>query len=100
MSIDKNFGRKWSVHVLRYSEIPKKIARDLGWQTLKLGDGVIQVAATAAQTRWWYVGVLISLWLFQFPVFLFAAQPKEFFSNRLKKLEQRGHQCVELRGNT
>jgi hypothetical protein len=30
-----------------------------------------------------YVGVLISLWLF-----LFAAQPKEFFLDGLKKLEQ------------
>jgi hypothetical protein len=30
-----------------------------------------------------YVGVLISIWLF-----LFAAQPKEFFLDRLKKLEQ------------
>jgi hypothetical protein len=40
-----------------------------------------------------YVGVLISLWLF-----LFAAQPKEFFLDGLKKLEQRSHKCVELRG--
>jgi hypothetical protein len=44
-----------------------------------------------------YVGVLISLWLFQFPVFLFAAQPKEFFLDWLKKLEL-SHKCVELRG--
>jgi hypothetical protein len=36
--------------------------------------------------------VLISLWLF-----LFAAQPKEFFLDGLKKLEQRSHKCVELR---
>jgi hypothetical protein len=40
-----------------------------------------------------YVWVLISLWLF-----LFAAQPKEFFLDELKKLEQRSHKCVELRG--
>jgi hypothetical protein len=40
-----------------------------------------------------YVGVLISLWLFLFP-----AQPKEFFFDGLKKLEQRSHKCVELRG--
>jgi hypothetical protein len=40
-----------------------------------------------------YVGVLINLWLF-----LFAAQPKEFFLDELKKLEQRSHKCVELRG--
>jgi hypothetical protein len=40
-----------------------------------------------------YVGVLISLWLF-----LFAAQPKEFFLGGLKKLEQRSHKGVELRG--
>jgi hypothetical protein len=40
-----------------------------------------------------YVGVLIS-----FSLFLFAAQPKEFFLDGLKKLEQRSHKCVELRG--
>jgi hypothetical protein len=34
-----------------------------------------------------------------FPIFLLAAQPKEFFLNGLKKLEQRSHKCVELRGN-
>jgi hypothetical protein len=33
-----------------------------------------------------------------FPVFLFATQPKEFFFDGLKKLEQRSHKCVELRG--
>jgi hypothetical protein len=44
-----------------------------------------------------YVGVLRSLWLFIFPIFLFAAQPKEFFLDGLKKLEQRRHKCVELR---
>jgi hypothetical protein len=31
------------------------------------------------------------------PIFLFAAQPKEFFLDRLKKLEQRSRKCVELR---
>jgi hypothetical protein len=41
----------------------------------------------------YYVGVLISLWLF-----LFAAQPKKFLLDGLKKLEQRSHKCVELRG--
>jgi hypothetical protein len=45
-----------------------------------------------------YVGVLISLWLFIFPIFLFAAHPKGFFLDGLKKLEQRSHKCVELRG--
>jgi hypothetical protein len=35
-----------------------------------------------------YVEVLISLWLF-----LFAAQPKEFFLDGLKKSEQ-SHKCV------
>jgi hypothetical protein len=33
-----------------------------------------------------------------FPIFLFAAQPKQFFLDGLKKLEQRIHKCVELRG--
>jgi hypothetical protein len=42
--------------------------------------------------------VLKSFWLFLFPIFLFAAQPKEFFLDELKKLEQRRHKCVELRG--
>jgi hypothetical protein len=44
-----------------------------------------------------HIGVLKSLWLFLFPVFLFAAQPKEFFLDGLKKLEQPSHKCVELR---
>jgi hypothetical protein len=34
-----------------------------------------------------------------FSVFLFAAQPKESFLGGLKKLEQRSHKCVELRGD-
>jgi hypothetical protein len=45
-----------------------------------------------------YIGVLISLWLFLFPIFLFAAQPKELFLDGLKKLEQRSHKCVKLWG--
>jgi hypothetical protein len=40
-----------------------------------------------------YVGVLISFWLF-----LFASQPKEFFLDGLKTLEQRSHKRVALRG--
>jgi hypothetical protein len=41
-----------------------------------------------------YVGVLISLW-----VLLFAAQPKDFFWGvGKKKLEKRGHTCMELTG--
>jgi hypothetical protein len=40
-----------------------------------------------------YLGVMISLWFF-----LFAAQPKEFYLEGLKKLEQRSHKCAELRG--
>jgi hypothetical protein len=33
-----------------------------------------------------------------FPISLLEAQPKEFFMNGLKKLEQRSHKCVvELR---
>jgi hypothetical protein len=45
-----------------------------------------------------YVWMLISFWLFLFPIFLFAAQRKEFFLDGLKKLEQRSHKCVELKG--
>jgi hypothetical protein len=36
--------------------------------------------------------------LYHFPFSYFAAQPKEFFLDGLKKLEQRSHKCVELRG--
>jgi hypothetical protein len=32
------------------------------------------------------------------PIFLFAAQTKDFFLDGLKKLEQRSHKCVELKG--
>jgi hypothetical protein len=46
-----------------------------------------------------YVGVLISLWRFLFPNFLFAAQPKEFFLDGLKKSEQRSHVCGAQEGN-
>jgi hypothetical protein len=45
-----------------------------------------------------HVMVLIIVWLFLFPIFVFAAQPKEFFLDGLKKLQQRSHKCVELRG--
>jgi hypothetical protein len=34
-----------------------------------------------------------------FPIFLLAARPKEFLFGGLKKLEQRSHKYVELRGN-
>jgi hypothetical protein len=34
-----------------------------------------------------------------FPIFLYAAQPKEFFLDGLNKLEQRSRKCVELKGN-
>jgi hypothetical protein len=33
-----------------------------------------------------------------FPIFLFAAQSKEFFLDGLKKLEQWSHKFVELKG--
>jgi hypothetical protein len=46
-----------------------------------------------------YVWVLISPWLFLFPIFLLAAQPKEFFLDGLKKLEQQSHKCSSG-GNT
>jgi hypothetical protein len=35
---------------------------------------------------------------FLFPIFLSAAQPKEFSLGGLKKLEQRRHNRVELKG--
>jgi hypothetical protein len=33
--------------------------------------------------------------IFLFPIFLFAAQPKEFFLEGSKKLEERNHKCSE-----
>jgi hypothetical protein len=41
--------------------------------------------------------MLISFWIFLVPVFLFAAQPKEFFLDGLKKLKQRSHKCEKLK---
>jgi hypothetical protein len=43
-----------------------------------------------------HVEVLINLWLFLFS-YLQHSQ-NNFFFDRLKKLEQRSHKCVELRG--
>jgi hypothetical protein len=51
------------------------------------------MAAVSGTVGTVHVGVLISLWLF-----LYAAQPKEVFLDGLKKLEERSHKCVELRG--
>jgi hypothetical protein len=34
-----------------------------------------------------------------FPIFLFVAQPEEFFLDGLKKLVQRSHKRVKLRGD-
>jgi hypothetical protein len=45
-----------------------------------------------------YVWGLIRFWLFLLPIFLFAAQPKVFLLDGLKKLQQRSHKCVDLRG--
>jgi hypothetical protein len=67
-------------------------ARDpIGTNTWQAGGIAIGTTSSVFQSEW--VGVLISLWLF-----LFAAQPKEFFLDALKKLEQRSHKCLELRG--
>jgi hypothetical protein len=33
-----------------------------------------------------------------FPIFLLALQPKEFFLDGLKKLEQQIHKCMEFSG--
>jgi hypothetical protein len=58
-----------------------------------------EVMASVILSKKVYVGMLLSLWLFLFPIFLFAAQPKEFFLDGLKKLEQRSHKCVEVGGD-
>jgi hypothetical protein len=44
-----------------------------------------------------YAGVLISLWLFLFSYL--QHNQKNFYLDGLKKLEQRSHKCVELRGD-
>jgi hypothetical protein len=43
-----------------------------------------------------YIGVRISLWLFLF--FYLQQNQKNIFLDGLKKLDQRSHKCVELRG--
>jgi hypothetical protein len=42
-----------------------------------------------------YIGLLVSLF---FGFAYLQHNPKEFFLDGLKKLEQRSHKCVELRG--
>jgi hypothetical protein len=45
----------------------------------------------------WRGMCLGGMMLLAFPLFLFTAQPKEFFwEDGLMKLEQRSHKCVEL----
>jgi hypothetical protein len=48
---------------------------------MKTFENRAQKSETNKATECYYVGVLISFWLF-----LFAAQPKEFFLDVLKKL--------------
>jgi hypothetical protein len=66
-------------------------------QAAKLGFIVIAVRSSYFS----YVRVLVRRGAeksLAFPIFLFPAQRKEFFLDGLKKLEQRSHKCVELRG--
>jgi hypothetical protein len=52
-----------------------------------LGMRVLFKGPSIRKTVFWlYIGVLIRLWLFQLPIFLFTAQPKLFFLDGLKKL--------------
>jgi hypothetical protein len=71
-------------------------------QKMKSSDKAIVILMDIARlTDSWffqYVGVLINLWLYLFPIFLFPSRPKEFFLDGLKKLKQGSHKCVELRG--
>jgi hypothetical protein len=65
-------------------------ARQCGFHTIYFDDiSVTPSICLYRVLRQYYVGVLISLWLFLFLIFLLAAQPKQFFLDRLKKLEQR-----------
>jgi hypothetical protein len=47
------------------------------------------------KTRRLYIGVLINLWLF---LFSYLQRNKKIVLDGLKKLEQRSHKCVELKG--
>jgi hypothetical protein len=63
----------------------------VGWSAL-----YFEVGIRGPVRKYYYVGGADkSLTL---PIFPFAAQPKEFFFDGLKNLEQRSHKCVELRG--
>jgi hypothetical protein len=78
------------------ASVPSSLAHFLIPQVSKSQSGTVSLWKYVEIV---YIGVLISLWLFLFPIFLFAAQPNEFFLDKLKKLEGRSHKRVELRGN-
>jgi hypothetical protein len=85
------------------SEIPKRLEINHLRGGLRFGDerGRVTTGRNWGESEGHceqYVGVLISLWLFLFHICLFPAQAREFFLDVLKKLEQRSHKCVELRG--
>jgi hypothetical protein len=84
-------GRVWSIEKSNYL-IGNRTRDSLGCD---IESGNIVTITKRQVSLDDYVGVLISFWLF-----LFAAQPKEFFLDGLKKLEQRSHKCVwSSRGN-
>jgi hypothetical protein len=77
--------------------IAEVTASDIAHEVVALSF-TLSALRQALRIDWKYVGVLISLWLSLFPIFLIAAQQKKKFVDGLKKLEQRSHKCVELRG--
>jgi hypothetical protein len=68
------------VNIQTQQRMPSQVEQHIPWQN--------------SNYYYYYYVMLISLLLF-----LFAAQTKEFFLDGLKKLEQRSHKYVELRGN-
>jgi hypothetical protein len=60
-----------------------------GWRVddIRKKSGDVYTPPGAVRVVKYTLGVLISLWLFLLSIFLFVAQPKEFFVDGLKKLE-------------
>jgi hypothetical protein len=79
----------WTLHSLdRHSTLDVRATSAFGVVLAKFREGIFLQKLTRKGADK-FLGFLI---------FLFAAQPKEFFLDGLKKLEQRSHKCGAQRG--
>jgi hypothetical protein len=75
------------LHFLTSTAVALREGRELGWWSGGTGPPLLAIFYSFfARLNYSYVRVLMSFRLFLFPIFLFAAQPRQFFLDGLKKL--------------